>query len=69
MERTPVTSSNICSVGYDTDSESLEIEFNNGSVYQYSNVPTGEYEGLLSAESVGKYFHANIKNRYSFMKL
>jgi hypothetical protein len=69
MERTPVTSTDICSVGYDIDNQTLEVEFNSGSVYQYANVPLGEYEGLLNADSKGKYFHANIKNRYSYVKL
>ena len=69
MERTPVSSSDIASIGYDEDSQILEIEFNNGSVYQYSSVPTGEHDGIMNAGSKGKYFHANIKNRYSFVKL
>ena len=69
MERIPVSSSNLCSVGYDPGSQTLEIEFNHGGVYQYAGVPEGEYEGLMSAGSKGQYFHANIKNRYPFIKL
>ena len=69
MERNHVTSSNIRTVGYETDNQILEIEFNSGAVYQYANVPISEYEGLMNADSKGKYFHANIKDRYSFEKL
>jgi hypothetical protein len=69
MERTPVTSTDICSIGYDADSQILEIEFNSGGIYQYSDVPSGEYDGIMAADSKGKYLHANIKNRYSFVKL
>ncbi|ARK94267.1 KTSC domain-containing protein [Burkholderia pseudomallei] len=69
MERTPVSSSNISSIGYDADNQVLEVEFVNGSVYSYSGVPPGEYEGFMNADSKGKYLHANIKNRYSFIKL
>ncbi len=69
MERTPVSSSNISAIGYDADSQVLEIEFTNGAVYSYSGVPPVEYEGFMNADSKGKYLHANIKNRYSFMKL
>jgi hypothetical protein len=69
MERTPVSSSNISAIGYDADSQVLEIEFTNGAVYSYSGVPLGEYEAFMNADSKGKYLHANIKNRYSFMKL
>lgn len=69
MERIPVSSSNISAVGYDADDQTLEIEFTNGGVYQYANVPGGEYDGFIASDSKGKYFHANIKNRYSFVKL
>ena len=68
MERTPVSSSNISAIGYDADSQTLEVEFTNGAVYSYSGVPSGEYEGFMGADSKGKYLHANIKDRYSFVK-
>lgn len=69
MERTPVTSTDILSVGYDPDKEVLEIEFIRGAVYQYFGVPIGVYEGIMAADSKGKFFHANIKNTYGFGKL
>jgi hypothetical protein len=69
MERTPVTSSNIRSIGYDPASSTLEIEFNSGAVYQYANVPQTEYDSLMSASSHGSYFSANIKGRYSYTKV
>ena len=69
MERISVNSSNVSSVGYDADSQTLEIEFNNGGVYQYSGVPESVYQGMMGADSKGKYFHANIKNTYSYSKL
>jgi hypothetical protein len=69
MERIPVSSRNLSSVGYDADSQTLEIEFNHGGVYQYAGVPEGEHQGLMSADSLGKYFNANIKDRYPCTKL
>lgn len=69
MERTPVSSSNISAIGYDIDNQILEVEFTNGAIYSYSGVPSDEYEGFMSADSKGKYLHANIKSRYSVMKL
>lgn len=69
MERVAVSSSNISAIGYDADSEILEVEFTNGAVYAYSGVRSGEYEGFMNADSKGKYLHANIKNRYSVTKL
>lgn len=69
MERTPVNSSNIAAIGYDEDTQILEIEFMDGSVYQYSGVPPSEHDGIMNADSKGKYLHANIKKRYSYVKL
>lgn len=69
MERTQVNSSSIRAIGYDSDGQTLEVEFNYGAVYQYSGVPQGEHEGMMNADSKGKYFNANIKNRYPFVKL
>ena len=66
MERQPVSSSNLASIGYDPNSETLEIEFKNGSVYRYFNVPSFEHERLMAADSHGVYFNANIKDKYPF---
>ena len=52
------------SVGYDSASRTLEVEFHNGGVYQYSAVPELVYEGLLRAKSKGSYFHDNVKDCY-----
>lgn len=62
MERKSVKSSQINSIGYDPNSRILEIEFNNGKVYQYAPVTASCHQELMSAESHGKYFNANIKN-------
>ena len=39
MERTRVSSSNIRAIGYDPQSQALELEFLNGGIYQYLGVP------------------------------
>lgn len=70
MERTYVTSSNIASIGYDADQMILEVEFNYGSVYQYFDVPESVYEGLMAADSHGKYFDTYVKKAgYRYEKL
>lgn len=68
MIRTPVDSSDLVSVGYDPTSLILEIEFKTG-VYQYDGVPTEVYQCLRGAASVGRYFHAFIKNGYPARKV
>lgn len=69
MIRVPVKSTNILSIGYDPDSQMLEIEFNTKRVYRYSNVPPHVYAGLMKSESHGKYFQAHIANAYSHVEV
>lgn len=69
MKRAPVTSSNVAEVGYDASAMTLEVVFNNGSVYQYFDVPESVYQELVRAESVGGFLHANIKGRYRYTKV
>jgi len=69
MNREPVESSNLKSVGYDPDTKILEIEFHHGGVYQYFDVPENTHFELMSASSKGKYFHKFIKNVYRYQKV
>ncbi len=64
MERTEIGSSGIVSAGYDDKKRIMEIEFRNGRVIQYHGVLLSTYDGLLMAESKGKYFKKKIKGRY-----
>ena len=69
MEMIQVSSSNVAAIGYDSDSETLQIEFNNGTTYQYFDVPEEVFEGLRDAGSVGGYLAAHIKGRYRYSKV
>ncbi|ELY75822.1 KTSC domain-containing protein [Natrinema gari] len=69
MNRTPVSSSNLKSVGYDQSSNTLEIEFHGGRVYQYYNVPKRIYQGLMAASSHGRYHHRRIKDSYRYSRI
>jgi hypothetical protein len=69
MDRTQVTSTNVASVGYDGDSQVLEVEFNSGWVYQYFDVPPYEYEALRTSGSVGGYLNEHIKGHYRYTRL
>lgn len=65
IERQPVSSSNIKSIGHDSNQNVLAVEFKDGSVYHYHDVPADAHDALVGAKSVGGHFHANIKNNYT----
>ena len=69
MQRLPVQSSNLKSIGYDLNSKILEIEFHHGGIYQYFDVPSQIYANLLSASSKGQYHASYVKNRYIFKRV
>lgn len=74
MERTPVSSSNIDSIGYNEDTHTLEVQFKGrkgatGSVYQYSNVPLEVWHSFLRAPSKGGYFASSVKGAFAATKV
>lgn len=67
MTRTPVSSSNVHSVGYEHGV--LEVEFKNHTVYRFRGVPAATHEEFMKAPSKGSYFSKNIKNNFPTDKL
>lgn len=54
-------SSNINAVGYDHDARELHVEFKNGSRYAYKGVAPDHVERLVTSDSPGAYFSANVR--------
>lgn len=69
MQRQPVSSSNIASIGYDEATQTLEVEFLDQSVYQYFNVPPNTFEALMAASSHGVFLNANIKGQFAYERI
>jgi hypothetical protein len=65
MERKKVSSSHIRSIGYDASGQILEVELTDGSVWQYSKVPSETHRRLLAAPSMVSYYRDNIEEEYS----
>jgi len=63
-----IKSTNLKSASYDTESEVLQITFNNGSIYEYNNVPWTVFTKLRMSDSQGKYFNENISRKYKYTK-
>jgi hypothetical protein len=69
VDRIPVSSTNLRSVGYDSEALLLEIEFLDGAVYQYFSVPPAVYQDLMAAESKGSFLAKHVRNRYRYRRL
>lgn len=69
MNRDQVASSNIAAIGYDEASQTLEVEFISGGVYQYYNVGAALFDQLMQAPSKGQFLHAYIQNAYPYSRV
>jgi hypothetical protein len=79
MNMVPVESSMFSEIGYDADTLSLFVRFKpskkqvaageKGDLWEYKHVIPERWEEMCKAESVGKYFLAEIKGKYTGEKV
>jgi hypothetical protein len=58
-----IKSSVIRKASFSADGD-MTITFTNGKTYIYEGVSRSVFDGLLSADSAGRYFNLNINGRY-----
>lgn len=66
VDRTNFRSSNLSEGVYDSATQTLQIVFQSGATYEYTNVDPATWAALKSAPSPGAYFSRQIKNSYNF---
>jgi hypothetical protein len=73
VDRHSVRSETIRSLGYDESSETLEIEFASGAVYQYFDVPISVIAELdrveTYGESIGSYVQRQIRPSFRYARV
>ena len=65
---TACQSSNISQHGYDAASQTLALQFSNGTVYRYPDVPQEVADRLATTKSVGSFFANEIRAVYVGVK-
>jgi hypothetical protein len=56
-------------VRYHRPAQQLDIRFTNGRTYRYSKVPLTVYDGLLDADSKGRFFNEAIKDAFDYSEI
>ena len=69
MNKHDVASSNVKAVGYDGHTQTLEVEFVSGRVYQYYGVPENMHGQFMQEPSKGKFLHTYIKDQFPFSRV
>lgn len=62
-------SESIAAAGYDAAGAVLRLRFVDSGTYDYFDVPPQVWAGLRRAESKGRYFHDEIRDRYAYRLL
>lgn len=63
------SSSNVAAFRYDRDTDTLQVDFQDGSTYEYLNVSPATHRGFQASLSKGEFFARHIKGRYSYEKV
>ena len=77
MQLISIKSSTIGQIGFESNRISsmnarpinvMRIVFTSGNIFDYYEVEKIVFEEFIKAESAGKFFHANIKDKYQYEK-
>jgi hypothetical protein len=66
---TNFSSSNVARISYEETSSTLEVEFHNGSIYQYYDVPQQIWSAFKDAPSKGQFIHHSLKGQYRYARV
>ena len=64
-----VQSSLLSSAAYQVGESVLQLEFRDGAIYRYFDVPAAVYGDLLAADSKGAYFNKHIRGCFRHILL
>lgn len=64
-----VESTAVDAIDYDPAQKALTVTFVSGERYRYRDVPAEVYGAFVDAESKGRFFQAQIRDRYPFERL
>jgi hypothetical protein len=64
IKRERVLSRGLAAVGYSRHLHALEIQFVNGAVYRYLDVPLDVYRKLMAANSKARFYDENVRRKY-----
>ena len=65
----PVRSSYLREIGYDEETRTLIIGFAGGNTFTYDDVPPETHAAMMGADSIGKFFHANIRKQFAATRM
>jgi KTSC domain-containing protein len=69
IRREPLASTALAAAGYSKRLRILELEFYNGAIYRYLDVPADVYHAFRDSQSKTQFYDWNIKGRYRSLRV
>jgi hypothetical protein len=69
IPREPVESTALAFVGYSRRLHALEIEFQDGLIYRYLEVPTPTYRELMESKSKARFYNQHVRGKYRCLRV
>jgi hypothetical protein len=69
IRREPLASTALATAGYSKRLKVLEVEFCNGAIYRYLDVPADVYRAFRDSESKAQFYDWNIKGRFRSLRI
>jgi hypothetical protein len=65
----PVVSSNISAAGFDAQSGTMRVRFNNGGTYDAKGATQADYDDFKLAKSKGVHFNKILKQAFAWSRV
>jgi len=69
MKYISVSSTNLSDIGHDPVTHTLSVVFKGRTAYFYPGVPVEVFDRFVAAESKGRFFNAEVKDKYASFTL
>ncbi|WP_205510693.1 KTSC domain-containing protein [Longitalea arenae] len=63
------SSATVAKIGYEHSNAALEVEFHNGTVYQYFDVPEQVWEAFKASASKGEFLNNTLKGQFRYSRV
>lgn len=65
MEMKKINSGKLCAIGYDARARTLQVQFNDGSLFQYNGVGEDTWRRFSSSGAAWSFFRDNIEEEFA----
>jgi hypothetical protein len=64
-----VVSSNVAAIGFDAESGTMRVKFNNGLIYDAEGALQSDFDNFKTAKSKGIYFNKVLKQAFTWKRM